>query len=237
MVQKIGNPVQCNRGLSAPCPALYHKNLILCVTDNGILFFLDCPHNIFQLNIAVMSKFLLQDLIINLGIALKSIYHLSSADLILPFGADLACDRSRRCFIGSRPFIIIIEQPAHRSPPVVDKRRHTCLLGKISNSDIKWLRLIFSLKYKVNPPEKRRILHPLKPVLKLQLLCICIRLLEKGLTVVIFLITILIHLRIVLPVILMHIFNFFFTFIQIMINLIKSVLYLNGHILQKLRSA
>ena len=230
MIQKICDPVQRNGGLAASGASLDHQYLILCIADDRILLFLYRPYDIFQLYIAVISQFLFQYLIIDLRIALKGIDHFTAADLILPFGTDLTCNDPRRSFIGRRSFIIIIKKTAHRRSPVVDQRRHACLFGKIPDTDIERFRIIFSFKYKIHSSEKGRIFHLLKAVFHFQLFRICICLLEQSLTVIVFLITVLVHLCIVLPVVFMHIFDLFFSFTQVMIDLIKPVLYFNGHV-------
>ena len=230
MIKKIGNPVEGDGRLAAPGPTLDHQDPVLCVSDDRILFFLDRPDDIFQPGISVLAQFLLQDLIVDLRIALKGIDHLSATDLILPLGRDLTPDHSCRGFIGRRSLVIIIEKTADRSSPVVNKRRHPCFLCKIPDPDIERLRRILSVKDKIHPAEERRIHHALVPVLHLQFLCICIRLLQKRLLIIVILVSILVHFRIIVPVVLVHIFNFFLPFMEIPADLIKSFLYLKSHI-------
>ena len=233
MIKKIGDPVEGDGCLAAPGPTLDHQDPVLCIADDRILFFLDRPHDVFQSDIPVLAQFLLQDLIVDLRIALKSIDHLSATDLILPLGRDLTLDHSCRGFIGRRPLVKIIEKAADRRSPVVNKRRHPRFFCEIANPDIERLRCILPVKNKIHPAEERRILHALVPVLHPQFLRICIRLLQKRLLIIIILVSVLVHFRIIVPVVLVHIFNFFLPFTEIPADLIKSFFYLKSYIFQK----
>ena len=209
MVQQICNSVECNGSLSASCGSLDHHNPVFRIPDNGVLLFLYGPYNIFQLYVSISAKLRFQDLIIDLHITLKFIDHPAASDLVLPFGSDLPFHEAKRGLIGSRTFVKIIKQAAYRSPPVIDQRHMPCFLRKISDPYIKLFRFFFSLITKIHSSEKRRIQHLLQPVEIHLLLLVCIDLMEQGLLIVKILIAVLVHLRIVFPVILMHPLNIF----------------------------
>ena len=123
MIKQISNTVQCHRSLTASGYPLDCQDPIFCIADDRILFFLDRLDNVFQFDIAVASKLLLEYLIINLDIALKRIDHLSAANLVLPFGEHFSLHTSCRCIVISFSLIIIIKQTGYRCPPVIDQRK------------------------------------------------------------------------------------------------------------------
>ena len=155
MIQEISDPVQGNGSLSASCCALDHHDTIRSVSDDRILLLLDRADNILQLYITVASKLCLQDLIVDLHITLKLIDHFSTADLVLPLGSNIPVDLAKRSLVGSRSLVKIIEQSGHRCSPVIDQRKSAVLLSQVRNSDIKYLRLIFSFIAEIHPSEKR----------------------------------------------------------------------------------
>ena len=204
MVQKIGNSVQCNGSLAASGCPLDHHDLILGISDNGILLLLDGADNVLKSYASAAAQLCHQNLVIYFHITLKLVDHFSITDLVLPFGCNLTGDSSKRCFIGSRSLIIIIEKAAHRSSPVVDQRRMSGFLCKIADADIKDLRLILSFKYKIHSSEKRGIQHFTESFSQMDLLLIGIDLMEQCLLVIKILISVLVHLCIVFPVVFMH---------------------------------
>ena len=147
--------MQGNGSLSASCCSLDHHDTIRSVSDDRILLLLDRADNILQLYITVTSKFCLQDLIVDLHITLKLIDHFSTADLVLPLGSNIPVDLAKRSLVGSRSLVKIIEQSGHRRSPVIDQRKSAVLLSQVRNSDIKYLRLIFSFIAEIHPSEKR----------------------------------------------------------------------------------
>ena len=147
--------MQCYRCLPAPRNSLNDKYFISCISYNFILFLLNCADNILQLYITVASKLCLQDLIVDLHITLKLIDHFSTADLVLPLGSNIPVDLAKRSQVGSRSLVKIIEQSGHRCSPVIDQRKSAVLLSQVRNSDIKYLRLIFSFIAEIHPSEKR----------------------------------------------------------------------------------
>ena len=68
VIQKIGNPVQGNGGLTASGCALDYHDLIPGVSDDGILLLLDGADNIFQRSAASAAKLCHKNLVINLHI-------------------------------------------------------------------------------------------------------------------------------------------------------------------------
>ena len=147
--------MQGNGSLSASCCSLDHHDTIRSVSDDRILLLLDRADNILQLYITVTSKFCLQDLIVDLHITLKLIDHFSTTDLVLPLGSNIPVDLAKRSLVGSRSLVKIIEQSGHRRSPVIDQRKSAVLLSQVRNSDIKYLRLIFSFIAEIHPSEKR----------------------------------------------------------------------------------
>ena len=147
--------MQGNGSLSASCCSLDHHDTIRSVSDDRILLLLDRADNILQLYITVASKLCLQDLIVDLHITLKLIDHFSTADLVLPLGSNIPVDLAKRSLVGSRSLVKIIEQSGHRRSPVIDQRKSAVLLSQVRNSDIKYIRLIFSFIAEIHPSEKR----------------------------------------------------------------------------------
>ena len=119
MIEKIGNPVKCNRSFPASCRTLDHHDPVFGISDNGILLLLNGTDNVLKLYLTVTSQLCFQDLIIDLHITLKFVDHFSVADLILPFRSNLAMDFTHGSLIRSRSFVIVIKQTAYRSTPVV----------------------------------------------------------------------------------------------------------------------
>ena len=224
--------MKCNRSLTTSCRSLDHHNLITCVSDNCILLFLDRPDDVFELDFALASKLCAQDLIIDLDIALKLVDHFSIADLVLPFGSNLAFKNTGRCLIGCRTLVVIIKKSADRSTPVIHQRQAPRPLREISDPYIKKLRLVISVIPKIHSSKKRRIHHLLKSLAKKELFFIRMHLVKQCLLVIIVLITILVHLCIVFPVIFMHILDFFFTFENCLIDLCKPCTETVQHMLQ-----
>ena len=105
-----------------------------------------------------------------------------------------------------------VEQTADRSSPVVDQRLHTVLFSKISDSNIKNLRLLIPFKYEIHSSKERGIQHFTKSFSQMDLLLVGVDLVKKCLLVIEIFVTILVHLRIVLPVILMHSFDILLSF-------------------------
>ena len=198
-----------DRCLPAACRPLNDHDLILCIPYDLILFFLNRAHDILQLDITAFSQLLFQNIIIDLHITLKFIDHPAAPDLVLPLRADLSLQNARRRFIGGRAFIIIIKQTADRSPPVIDQRNASAFFCKISDSYIECLRLIFSGIYKIHTSEKRRIKHFKQAALHSLIFLIRIDLRKKRLLIIKILISVLIHLGIVFPIILIHTFDVF----------------------------
>ena len=155
MVKKISDPVKSYRSFSASCSSLDHHDPVLRIADNGILLFLNGTDDVFKLNLSASSKLCFQDIIINFNIAFKFINKLSTANLILPFGAYFPFKNSLRRFVGSRSFVIIIKKTADRSPPVIYKRTASGSFRQISDSNVKLLRLLISLVNKIHSAEKR----------------------------------------------------------------------------------
>ena len=87
-----------------------------------------------------------------------------------------------------------------------------CLFCEISDSNIKNLRLLIPFKYKINPSKERGIQHFTKSFSQMDLLLVGVDLVKKCLLVIEIFVTILVHLRIVLPVILMHSFDILLSF-------------------------
>ena len=212
MVKKIRNSVQRNGCLAASSRTLDHHDLILCISDNGILFLLDGADNIFKRYASAAAKLCHQNLVINLHIAFKLIDHASAPDLVLPLGCNLTGNGSKGCLIGSGTFIIIIEKTAHRSSPVVDQRRMSSFLRKVSDADIKDLRLFLSFKYKIHSSEKRGIQHFAESFAQVDLLLVGIDLMKQCLLVIKILISVLVHLCIVFPVVFVHSLDVFLAF-------------------------
>ena len=212
MIEKISDSVKRYGSLSASCCSLYHHNPVFRISDDGILFFLDSTDDVLKLNFSITSKLCFQNLVVDFYITLKFIDHFPITDLVLPFGSNFAMYLAHRCFIGSRSLIIIIEQPTHRSSPVIYQRNMSCFLRKVPNSNIKNLRLVLTLINEVNSSKERRIYHSAESLFQNQLFFICRNLAKQCLLVIIILITILIHFCVVLPVILMHSLDFFLSF-------------------------
>ena len=233
MIQKICNPVQCNGGFPTSCGSLNDQNFVLYIPNDLILFFLDSTDNILQLYIPVTSKLLFQDLIINLGVTFKCINHLPFLDLILPFGSNLPFNGSSRCFIRSLSSVIIIKKTAHWRPPAVDQWRHSCLRRKIADSDVKTFAFFFPLKEKIHSSEIWGVDHFLKALFFHQTFIVRINFSEKCLLIIIIFITILIHLRIVFPIIIMHALNLFFSFKKQCVDLGNACLQFLFNLFQK----
>ena len=85
-------------------------------------------------------------------------------------------------------------------------------LGKISDSNIKNLRLLIPFKYEIHSSKERGIQHFTKSFSQMDLLLVGVDLVKKCLLVIEIFVTILVHLRIVLPVILMHSFDILLSF-------------------------
>ena len=119
MIEKIGNPVKCNGSFSASCRTLDYHDPVFCISNDGILLFLNGTNDVLKLDFSITSQFCFQDLIINFYITFKFIDHFSVADLVLPFGSNLAMDFTHGSLIRSRSFVIVIKQTAYRSTPVV----------------------------------------------------------------------------------------------------------------------
>ena len=151
--------MKCHRCLPTSRCSLNYKNFILCITYNCILLFLNRPDNVFKLYVAVASKFLFQNLIINLYIALKSIDHLPSTDLVLPFRLDFPAHPTCRSLVRRLSFVKVIEQSTYRRSPIINQRNPASLLGKIPDSDVENFRFIISIVAKIYSSEKRRIEH------------------------------------------------------------------------------
>ena len=149
MIQKIGDPVKCHRSLATSCCPLNNHDPVMRIADDGILLLLDGTDDIFQLYFSVASKLCLQDFIVDLYITFKFVDQISLTDLVLPLGSDLSFKNSGRCFIRSRTSVIIIKKSADRCSPVIYQRSAPCFLGKISNTDIKSLRLLISFIKKI----------------------------------------------------------------------------------------
>ena len=178
MVKKISDSVKCYGSLSASCCTLNHHDPVFGISDDRILLFLDGADDVLKLNFSIAAKLCFQDFVINLYITLKFIDHFSIADLVLPFGSNFAVNLTHRCFIGSRSFIIIIEQATYRSTPVIYQRNVSGFLCKVSNSNIKNLRLLFALINEVYSSKERRVYHSAKSLLQDQLFFICRNLTE-----------------------------------------------------------
>ena len=236
MIQKIRDPVKCNRSLTTSRSSLDHHNLITCVSDNCILLFLDRPDDVFELDFALASKLCAQDLIIDLDITLKLVDHFSIADLVLPFGSNLAFKNTGRCLIGRRTLVVIIKKSADRSTPVIHQWQAPRPLREISDPYIKKLRLVISVIPKIHSSKKRRIHHLLKSLAKKELFFIRIHLTKKCLLVIKIFITVLIHLCIVFPVIFVHILDLFLTLKDRSICLGKTFLQ-TFHYMQQVLSA
>ena len=212
VIQKIGNSVQGNGGLAASGCALDYHDLIPGVSNDGILLFLDGADNIFQRSAASAAKLCHKNLVINLHITFKLVNHTAISNLVLPLGGNFTADGSQRCLIRRRTFIIVVEKPADRSTPVIDQRRMPCLFCEISDSNIKDLRLLIPFKYEIHSSKERGIQHFTKSFSQMDLLLVGVDLVKKCLLVIEIFVTILVHLRIVLPVILMHSFDILLSF-------------------------
>ena len=99
-------------------------------------------------------------------------------------------------------------------PRNIDGSYMPCFLCEISNSNIKDLRFVLSFVNEIHSSEEWRICHSAKSLFQDQLLFICGNLAEQCLLIIIILITILVHLCIIFPVILMHSLNLFLAFHQ-----------------------
>ncbi len=119
MVKEVGDPMEGHGSFAASGSTLNHENLIAGVADDGILLLLNCADDIFQLDFAVASKLGLQDLIVDLGVALEGVDHFSAADLVLPFGRDLTGKLAHGSLVGSGPLVIVVKKAAHRGAPVI----------------------------------------------------------------------------------------------------------------------
>src|SRR5699024_5811111 len=116
-----------------------------------------------------------------------------------------------------------------RGPPVIDQTHMPCFLRKISNPYIKLFCILFSFITKVYSSEKRRIQHFLQPVKISMLLLVCIELMEQGLLIVKIFITVLIDLRIAVPIIPMHPLNFFLSLENGFSHFSDPLLHLSGY--------
>ena len=141
MIQKIGDPMKSDGCLPASCRTLDHQDLIPGIADDLILLFLDGTDNVFQLHIPVVAQLLLQDLVVDLGVALKPVHHFPVTDLILPLSAYFPADNSAGRLIRSRPPVEIIEQAAHRRSPIIDQRQPAVSFVKITDPNIDGLRI------------------------------------------------------------------------------------------------
>ena len=205
--------MQRHRCLAASRRSLNYQNPVLRIADDRILFLLNCAENI----------------IINFHITLKSVNHLSIPDLILPLGTDFPCHLAARSQIGSRPAVKIVEKTADRASPVVNQRQLARPLCKIADADIENFRLIIPVIAEIHTPEERRIQHFPEAAPQKKLLLIRIHLMQQRLLIVVILISVLVHLGIVLPVIIVHIFNFFLSVQQRLTDLGKTRLQLFQH--------
>ena len=233
MIQKIGDPMKSDGGLPASCRTLDHQDLIPGIADDLILLFLDGTDNVFQLHIPVVAQLLLQDLVVDLGVALKPVHHFPVTDLILPLSAYFPADNSAGRLIRSRPPVEIIEQAAHRRPPVVDQRQPAVSFVKIPDPNIDGLRIFFSLKPEIHSSKEGGAQHTLITVPFAKDLLIGVHLVEKGLLVVVILIAVLVHIRIVFPVIFVHGGDLFFSFSKRVLHCFQTAFQLFCHKLQK----
>ena len=224
MIQKIGNPVKGHRGFPASRRTLNHQNPVTGVSNDGILFFLNGADNIFQLYIAIAAKLRFQDFIIDFDITLEGVNHFAVTDLILPLGCNFALHPAAGGLVKGIPFVKIIKQPADRGPPVINQRDTSGIFRKIADTDIKNLGFFFILITKIHTGKIGGIQHFQQSSPHLHLCLVGIDLCQECLLIIEILITVLIHLRIIFPVILMHAFNFFFTFENRTVNSANPVL-------------
>ena len=224
MIQKIGNSVKGHRCFPASRRSLNHQNAITGVSDDGILFFLDGTDNIFQLYIAIAAKLRFQDFIIDFYITLKSINHLTLTDLILPFSCNFTLHPAAGSLVKGIPLVKIIKQTADRCPPVINQRDTSGIFRKITDTDIKSLGFFFILITEIHTGKIGGIQHFQQSSPHLHLRLVGIDLCQESLLIIEILITVLIHLRVIFPVILMHAFNFFFTFENRTVNSANPVL-------------
>ena len=99
---------------------------------------------------------------------------------------------------------------------------------KVSDTDIVWLHL--SLADKVYSPEEWGSDHLLIPVLLHPFFLIGIHLMQQRLLIIVILIAILVHLRIILPVILVHVFNLLLAFCKRPVDFFKPGFYFFCHV-------
>ena len=232
MIEQIGNPVQGDGSLSASRRSLDHQDPVPGIPDDRVLFLLYRADNVFQPHISIASQLPFQDLIINFYIALKTIDHLSAADLILPLGQNLPVHLPCRRLIRSRSFVIIVKQSADRRAPVIDHRNHTRFFRKIPDADIKSLRVLLSVIEEIHPAEKRRIQHSLQTVFHTEILLIGIDLMEQCLLIVEIFIAVLVHFRVVFPVILMHALDVFLPLGNLPVQFVHTVFQFFFHLFQ-----
>ena len=204
VIQQVGNPVQGHGSLSGARRPLDHQNPVPGIADDGVLLPLNGPDNIFQFHISARAQLLAQNLIIDFQIALKGIDQFAVSDLILPLGSHLPVHLSGRGLIGGRSPVIVIKQAADRRPPVIDQRSGSCPQGEIADADVEGFRFLIPFIEKIHPSEIRRVQHPLKLPSPLLILLVGIDLPQQCLLIVIIFVAVLVHLRIVVPVIFMH---------------------------------
>ena len=159
VVQKIGDPVQSNRGFSASGHSLDRQDLIPGIAYDRILLLLDGPDDVLKLYIPIGPQFFFQDFVVDLGVAFKGIDQPAVPDLILPFRGDLSFHHTGGRLIGCRPLVVVVKQLADRRAPVIDQRCHACPFSKVGNSDIEGFRILLALIAEIHPAKERGLLH------------------------------------------------------------------------------
>ena len=120
---------------------------------------------------------------------------------------------------------LIEKQAAHRGSPVVNEWQCATLSCKISDSDVKIFWLVFSVIDKFYTSKKWCIQHTFQTPAHFPVLLIGIHLHFQRLLVVIVLISILVHFRVIVPVIFIHTVNVLAYRLYIFINLSQTFFY------------
>ena len=103
VIQKIGNPVQGNGGLTASSCAWITMILSLVFPDDGILPFWMVRTIFFSAVLPSAAKLCHKNLVINLHITFKLVNHTAISNLVPPLRNNFTADGSQRCLVRRRP--------------------------------------------------------------------------------------------------------------------------------------
>ena len=204
VIQKIRDAMKCHGCLAASGTALYDQDLVRLIADDLVLLLLNRSDNALQAGVCMLRKRHLQNLIVNVDIALDHILQSAITNLILALPGNFSGKRPHRRFERCRSLIKVVEQTADGCAPVIDQRKHRPAAGQVADSDIVALRLVLTLIAEIHTAKIRILLHLLIALHILQIFFLPAFSDLHGLLVVVHLITVFVKLCIILPEVVVH---------------------------------